>query len=37
VLAGILLAAQHYYRVWRGGKRHAGSLRLLGSRLLRQD
>jgi uncharacterized membrane protein len=37
ILAGILLAAQHLYRIWRGGRRHAGSLRLLGSRLLRQD
>lgn len=36
VLAGLMLVAQHRYRVWRGGKRHAGSLRLLGSRLLRQ-
>lgn len=36
VFAGIFLATQHLYRVWRGGKRHAGSLRLFGARMLRQ-
>ncbi len=35
VLVGVLVATQHQYRVWRGGRRYAGSLRLLGSRLLR--